>query len=281
MENLEKNLEIAKSIVKNSGNNFHYNVVEALRKDKWVVEVSPFYNDHFSQKPREIDLIAEKWFKPEGTNNAFVIVRFFIECKFILDPTVFWLDNRNKKRAEEVIRKSGNFHDPSNILVKEGHHYLSQTKIAKLFESNSKKTQDGELVYKAITQSLNSLIYYRKKKPHDYDEYASKYAVSVLDYPLIISNSFTNFFGKDTTTNSEIIQLIEPFQLEVRYAYFDQMLPREETFYIDILSLEMIDIFIKNIVDNDVELARQKASDDLRQRQENRQKTIQKPNPAR
>lgn len=47
-------------LIKNSGNNFHYKVVSYLRENGWAVSVSPYYNDNVTDKPREIDLIAEK-----------------------------------------------------------------------------------------------------------------------------------------------------------------------------------------------------------------------------
>ena len=68
------------------------------------------------------------------------------------------------KKAEEVVRGTRSFHNPEeNTLVRQQHHYLSGKKVAKLFESNSKKEPEGEPMFKATTQSLNSFIYFRNK----------------------------------------------------------------------------------------------------------------------
>jgi hypothetical protein len=50
------------AILKRSGHAQHSRVVNLLRGDGWSVVVSPYYSDNFSDKPREIDIIAEKAF---------------------------------------------------------------------------------------------------------------------------------------------------------------------------------------------------------------------------
>ena len=57
-----KELEKVKELIINSGNNFHCKVHNYLVGKNWAVLVSPYYNDNISEKPREIDLIAEKAF---------------------------------------------------------------------------------------------------------------------------------------------------------------------------------------------------------------------------
>ena len=258
--------EIAKEIFKNSGNNLHYRVVNYLRDEGWEVDVSPFYNDNFSQKPREIDLVATKVYPPalNSIRESAVIVRLFIECKYIASTTVFWLDSRDKKQAEEVIRSTRSFHDPSqNILVEQEHHYLSTQKIAKLFESNSKKEAEGEPMFKAITQSINSFIYFRDRSSDLLNEVNKKYnSTVVLNYPVIICDSFDKFFGKLVSSSSEVAQIDNPFQIEVRYAYQVKDFSQDETFYIDVLPEQKLREFISAYLSGDIQLASQKASDD-------------------
>ena len=69
-------------IVEKSGHNFHCQVVNFLRENGWTALISPYYNDNFTEKPREVDIIAE-WggklkaveikmgttFKPEFISN--------------------------------------------------------------------------------------------------------------------------------------------------------------------------------------------------------------------
>ena len=258
--------EIAKEIFKNSGNNLHYRVVNYLRDEGWEVDVSPFYNDNFSQKPREIDLVATKVYPPalNSIRESAVIVRLFIECKYIASTTVFWLDSRDKKQAEEVIRSTRSFHDPSqNILVEQEHHYLSTQKIAKLFESNSKKEAEGEPMFKAITQSINSFIYFRDRPSDLLNEVNKEYnSTALLNYPVIICDSFDKFFGKLVSSSSEVAQIDNPFQIEVRYAYQVKDFSQDETFYIDVLPEQKLREFISAYLSGDIQLASQKASDD-------------------
>ncbi len=49
-----------KSIIDGIGNSFHCRVTSYLMEKWWTTLVSPYYMDSSSNKPREIDLIAEK-----------------------------------------------------------------------------------------------------------------------------------------------------------------------------------------------------------------------------
>jgi hypothetical protein len=53
-------LEEIEAVVKESGNSFHSKVVNYLEGKGWHTLVSPYYMDNGTNKPREIDLIAEK-----------------------------------------------------------------------------------------------------------------------------------------------------------------------------------------------------------------------------
>ena len=52
----------AQKIIERSGNSFHSKVVKTLGEEGWNILVSPHYNDPFTNKPREIDIVAEKKF---------------------------------------------------------------------------------------------------------------------------------------------------------------------------------------------------------------------------
>ena len=80
-------MEEVKDIIEKSGNNFHCKVIKYLSKNGWVAKISPYYNDLISGKPREIDLIAEKFFVINdnyGRRLGRISVRLFIECKSLL-----------------------------------------------------------------------------------------------------------------------------------------------------------------------------------------------------
>lgn len=55
--------EEAKKIIESSGNSFHCKVNEKIKELGWYTQVSPYYLDSIANKPREIDLIAEKSYK--------------------------------------------------------------------------------------------------------------------------------------------------------------------------------------------------------------------------
>jgi hypothetical protein len=61
--------EIAKDLAARSGNNFHCKVVNYLRSRNWHVSISPWYVDSSTDKPRELDLIAEKLYSPARSED--------------------------------------------------------------------------------------------------------------------------------------------------------------------------------------------------------------------
>lgn len=262
-------LEKAKDLIEKSGNNFHYEVANTLRENGWEVTVSQFYNDAFSQKPREIDLIAEKAFSSDhySSSNTTVIVRLFIECKYINSTTIFWLDNKNIERAKGVVNKTRAFHDPDkNVLVGQKHHYLSNSKVGKLFSSESNRDRENDPIYKAITQCLNALIYFRGQRTKLYEKQHKRY-IEELDYPVIICSSFNDFFSQESSAKNDPQNIPSdfPLQLEIDYAYPDQKSPTEELFYIDVIPLEKLGSFEKMLQDGDVGIATQKLADEGRE----------------
>ena len=49
-----------KTIVEESGNSFHCKVARYLKEKEWTILVSPYYMDSATDKPREIDIVAQK-----------------------------------------------------------------------------------------------------------------------------------------------------------------------------------------------------------------------------
>ena len=102
----EEQIQKVKDIISQSGNTFHSSVVQYMTNRDWTVLISPYYNDNVTNKPREIDIIAEKEFnitnfhgEPKGTINA----RLFIECKYIPRINVFWFHFKDKQKVKELI----------------------------------------------------------------------------------------------------------------------------------------------------------------------------------
>jgi len=193
-----------KEIIEKSGNSFHSRVVRLLRYLKWDVIVSPYYSDNFTDKPREIDIIAEKEFPVVDfvSHLGTIKVNLYIECKYINGDIVFWFDNKDKGKAiERIAIDTGLEHPRKNSSIQE-HHYFSDTSVAKLFASE-KRNEDNELMGKAVNQNLNAMVYYRNRKDTTTSEYSDiSKIIKCVPYPIILINSFNSFIKITTITNS-------------------------------------------------------------------------------
>jgi hypothetical protein len=244
-----------KEIIEESGNTFHFKVLKYLQEKGWKVLISPYYNDHVSGKPREIDLVAEKEFPVYdiiSTVIGTINIKLFIECKYINQKTVFWFHDKDKAKAKELLLKT--------TLLKEGftddHHYLGKVdSVAKLFADERKRSPDNEIFYKALNQSLNAMVYFRDIK--SINEISNgKYSdiQTYVYYPIIICNSFDDLYKVKFDTVYDPLKNTEGFLLEVNYAYIAlDGTNTDEYFLIDILNFDLFDSFFQKI-DDDVGL---------------------------
>lgn len=272
-----KNIEV-QEIIDKSGNVFHSKVVKLLRELDWSVLVSPYYSDNFTDKPREIDIITEKKFDIKHYISDWLgtlDVNIFIECKYINVNTVFWFDNKDKNRAtQRIMNDTGMDHPDDNINIKE-HHYFTDVSVAKLFSSEKSKSEDNDLISKAVNQNLNALVYYRNKSNIFSENSAFRNKVlKRIPYPLIVVNSFDKFFRTnmdDPTSSTEPIT--EPFQLEVNYAYIDDNKKScNEYFLIDIVSIDKLSDFLLNLENTDIKAIKGKISWEEAQKNSDRQR---------
>ena len=256
----KNDIEKVKSIIKKSGNAFHGKVLKYLKEKDWTVLVSPYYNDNVSNKPREVDLIADNAFiaanglnQPIGTIN----VNLFIECKYIPQKTVFWFHDKDKQKAEDLVLATTPL--PKNHPNTQKHHYLGDIDhVAKLFAGEKQRSLENEIFYKALNQSLNAMIYYRGRESIISEQ--RNHVIITVSYPVIICNSFENLYRVDIESNDDPVKITENFQLEVNYAYLDSNKdPKNEYFFIDILSFDFLDNFLdtikedKNLIDYFIE----------------------------
>jgi len=245
-----KELDKIEKLIKYSGNNFHCKVLNYLKKKEWTVLVSPYYSDNVSDKPREIDLIAEKAFTvndPYSITLGEINVTLFVECKYIPQEVVFWFHDKDVNKARELVLKTTPLRE--NNLYTENHHYLTKNsqRVAKLFASDNKKNVENEPLYKALNQSLNAMVYYRGRgsiippSPR-----GSRKILASVNYPVIICNSFKNFYQVDIESTGKPKKINDNFQLEVNYAYMNvRKEPKNEYFLIDVLDYEKIDTFLE------------------------------------
>ncbi len=251
-----KEKTVAQEIIERSGNSFHSRVVNKLRELEWGVLVSPHYNDNFTDKPREIDIIAEKKFDVNEFMNDWLgtlNVRLFIECKYINGDTVFWFEAKDMERATHRIMRDTGLEDPRHNTGIQKHHYYTAVPVAKLWASNSNKSEDNEVMNKAINQVLNGMIYYRNGGDLKIASNKNGYMDRVLkrtSYPLIVVNSFENFHATPMSGDGEPQPITEPFALEVNYAYTDKDHKGvNEYFLIDVVSLDKLPEFLTSAIE--------------------------------
>ena len=255
--------EEIKNLIKESGNNFHYQVVDFLRKRDWEVLVSPYYSDNITNKTREIDIIAEKPFDVldwAGDCVGTLNIKFFIECKYINKEIVFWFDSKNKEKAiERVINDTSLEHPRKNSIIN-SHHYLDSVEVAKLFHSNSNRNSslDNEIIYKAISQSLNSMIYHENAGsiiPEQENKIPN--IKRTIKYPLILCNNFNKFYKVNSKESKGYSKINNNFQLEVDYVYLDKdKNSKDKYFLIDVIDFDKLDLFLEELETKDIDIIR-------------------------
>lgn len=255
---MQKKNDPIKDLIEKSGNNFHYQVVDFLREKGWFVLVSPYYNDNITDKPREIDIIAEKHFDvrdhmPPSHPFGTLHIRFFIECKYINRPIAFWFDKKDKDKAIKRITDDTPLEPPNKNGLIEQHHYLVNEEVAKLFSSTPDKQPDNEIIYKAINQGLNALVYYRDTDSILPQKDRFIKIIRIINYPLILCNNFDSIYRVDKAASNGYVKIDENFQLEVNYAYLDtNKKSRDEYFLIDVVELSKFDAFLKKLEEADI-----------------------------
>lgn len=241
-------LKEVEAIISESGNSFHSKVANHLKDKDWNILVSPYYMDNASNKPREIDLIAEKawpysipWEHKQGTIN----IKLFIECKYIPQKNVFWFAHKDMSSARKWVISNTTL--PENSSFIDQHHYLaSNPKVAKLFASKTKANTENEVIYKALNQSLNAMVYLRNGESIIQPQRGRrKNILKTVEHPVILCNSFENFYQVDMEDASNPEQITDNFQLEVNYAYIsNQGKHKSEYFLLDILDFSKLDKFL-------------------------------------
>ncbi|HEV8726037.1 MAG TPA: hypothetical protein VGW77_35925 [Candidatus Binatia bacterium] len=236
--------EDVKEIVDESGNSFHCRVTNFLKEKGWHTLISPYYMDGATNKPREIDLIAEKHWSGKrdygrGSSGA-ITVKLFIECKYVPQPTVFWFSNKDMTAATKWVMSNTPLKSEDNKYTRQHHYLASEEKAAKLFASKNKQSTETEPIYRALNQSLNAMVYLRKQQsiiPEIRDGIIPRLAS--VEMPVILCNSFANFYRVEMDDQTTPQPVKENFQLEVNYAYQDlQGNHRSEYFLLNVINFE-------------------------------------------
>lgn len=248
-----------REIVGASGNNFHAEVVRFLRKQGWSVLISPYYNDSITDKPREIDIIAEKPFGIMGFRSEIgtLNVRLIIECKFISRETVFWFDLKDQDKSIELIERS----TPLKVDGPSNHHYYGEKRVAKLFSSGAERAQQNQLFYQALNQNLNAMICFRYNPSIIPEDQGTK-VLETVNYPIILCNNFNKMYKVDLdNVDNEVCQIEGDFLFEINYAYLDEKKNREnEYFLIDVVDFSNFNGFIDGLDKTDIKVLKDQIS---------------------
>lgn len=253
----------AQDIIAKSGHTFHSKVVTLFRKLGWYVAVSPFYSDNFTDKPREIDIIAEKAF---AYSNHFdsefgdVYLRLFIECKYVSTLTVFWFDAKDIEQAISCVVRQTGWKEPQAYAAPYQLHHLANNGVAKLFDSGRSRGEDNEAFSRAINQTLNGLVYYRARPSLALRRRSGRRTLLTMTFPLIALNSFSELQQTHMNEPTTTLPILEPFQLEVNYAYKANENDRSEYFLIDVVALDMLPAFLESLEQNEVQAMLQNLS---------------------
>jgi len=249
-------LEKIKKIRLQSGNNFHCKVLNHLRREikKDTGEtrqpldtlVSPYYLDGFTNKPRELDIVAYKGNYNYETNKQ-AVAMLFIECKFVTKPTVFWFDKIDRDKANALIEGSSFAKNGSDYNNR--HHYLKTENVSKLFQSEKASGTDTDPIFKATNQCLNATVSLMGMHSTKLRNYSDRSQI-VMNYPVVVVNNFDNFYrvNMDDEEKAEPQKIEDNFLLEVDYSYRDKSgTPVSKYFLVDIVSFEKLEDFIGDI----------------------------------
>lgn len=209
-----------KKIIEESGNNLHIDTVKLLETMDWDVDLSSYYYDDTTNKPREIDIVAQKEisicdeFKEEIDNFKLFL---FIECKYFKNELAFRVRENREKEAKAALIIEGM--NKELLLEREHlfshHHYLQTSFVGKLYDS---LPEDQTKVFNAITQPIKSLIFF---KQHSLKTEVEKGKKKGIYYPIVIYSGIDGIYSiKDVDIeNLDDLQKEENIMFSLNYSY--------------------------------------------------------------
>jgi hypothetical protein len=233
--------------IRRSGNNLHFKVVDFLEKIGWDVEISSYYVDDTTSKPREIDIIARKrnylkglpWNKHEDDFDVFL----FIECKRFTNEVAFWT---HKNKHPNDLVKHVNIEES---LAHPNHHYFINT-VSKLYTTSGK---EGD-IFDAITQPVKALV-----------SFMDRQTLRGLYYPICIYDGIPELYlinKSEDLKNLGELQKTKNTLVELNYSWqkiTNRPMPMamQKYFAVDVVHFESLGDLIKNI-DDEAEYIREK-----------------------
>jgi len=236
-----------KEIIKRSGNNLHIDTVNLLETMGWDVDLSSYYYDDTANKPREIDIIAQRNeqvfdFPPEKVLDEFKLF-LFIECKYFKNELAFRMRRNHEQESKEAMIiegiKSVDGWDKEYLLEDEGlfreHHYLKERFIGKLYDSKEQK-----VIFNAITQPIKSLTFFKERRVE-----------KGLYYPLVVYSGIDGIYAiKRENANLDQLEPKKDLIFGLDYSYksvVDHKLKTHQ-FFIDFIHQDKLGDFIEEII---------------------------------
>jgi hypothetical protein len=251
------------NILGSSGNNFQARVATYLRSKGWTVLISPYFVDTNLDKPREMDLLAEKMYRVTDEFSQVpraIGFRLHIECKFIKQHTLFWFDEIDRLRLADYVNERKPF-ATDNAHHKEMHQLQAGNRVAKLFASQGGLGDEGDIFFKATNQVMNAFIANRLRRdliprPQRKSVHQLTDQVVLIQYPVIMCSAFDKLYQIDVDGLDIAPRPVgKNFVMEVNYAWLsDKGDQRGGYFLIDIVDFNKIDDFLAAI-DGEAEAA--------------------------
>jgi len=251
-------------IIQKSGHDFHTRVSKLLTEADWDVTNSPYYNDPDTGKSREIDIIAKKEYIIKSDsfsrNSEKLVVKLFIDCKYIKSPVVFWFTNRNYEKAAKLAMDNPILEDKPEYYIRadnKPHHYISEENREVTRQWTSEQT---DVIADAQHKVLKALIFFSE---NDNDEYYE------IRYPVIVVNDFSEFAKRVEGDGAGKYNVINNnFQIETDYSYKNKDNKNiTKYFLLDVVSYQLLEDFLKKLEINDIQPLRGVLSYDLRRQE--------------
>jgi len=244
-------------IIEKSGNGFHLKVSDHLKSLGWDVDISQYYSDPVTGKPREIDIIAKKNF-PISDSGENILISFFIECKYVNSENVIWFIDKDLEKTKKLISSNRVMRDCEDYQLKiingtsiKMHHYIDGNKVAKLTAKNG----NTDIFFDGMNGCLHGLI---SLENQNYETYR-------LNYPLIVLNSFDKIHEVIDSGDTPYSTVRENFQLAVDYSYLEKDKQVKRHFIVDVVSLDLLTEFLEKIEEIDIEILKNLAISEIRE----------------
>ncbi|MBU1202705.1 hypothetical protein KKH39_01540 [Patescibacteria group bacterium] len=235
--------KIIEKIMGDSGHDFHLTISKLLEEKEWTVTNSPHYNDPVENKPREIDIIAEKNIQVGGgmfsNSTETLTIRLIIECKYIKPHIVFWFLDKDPIKSKQLAKNNPILQNQEDFYLNyenKMHHYLKDNEAVKEFSTEN----DNKILDKAKNEVMHASLFYSNKRGGNYN---------TVNYPLILVPDFTKF-KRAASDGNKYEDIKNNFEIEVEYTYKD----KPEYFLIDVVSKKTIDDFLNYLDNNDIKI---------------------------